>query len=194
MIKSEIIFSIICGFLVAEVLRELNFFIGGILFIILPILSVICLLISREIGKKFYFVFQLAKHILVGIFSTVADLKFFELLIYVFPWLQSQRLITKALSFIFSTAVKYPGNRLWTFKNQDIATENGIKKEFAKFFITNLVGLCIDIFVFKFFLDIVGPQFALSFVVWRKICIIMSAVAAGIWNFTAEKFLVFKNN
>lgn len=171
------IFSAICGLLVAEILREFGYYFYGFLFIFLPILSVVCLFMAEYFGKKFLFVFQISKHILVGVFATIIDLKVFELLF----WALSFDILVKTFSFIISVCIKYIGNKFWTFKK----TEEGITKfEFFKFFITNLVGLVIDVLCF-----IILTRF---FSFEARVSVLISAIIAGIWNFCMDKFFVFK--
>ncbi len=192
--KFDYIFSIICGFLVAELINNFYRFnlgiFGYLLFFILPLITIICLSISKNIGRKYLFVFQAGKHVLVGVFATIIDLKSFLFFAWVFPQLYIlSSVIIKTLSFIVAIIIKYIGNKFWTFQKN----EEGIsKKEFAKFLITNLIGLVIDVLVFYFLTKIISPQFGTSFSIWEKISVLISAVLAGVWNFCGDKFFVFK--
>lgn len=188
--KFDTLFPLICGLLVAEVLREFGYFFYGSLFIILPFLSLSCFYLAEFLGIKRPFVFQAGKHILVGTFATIIDLKIFEVLFWLFSFFTNiNAAFLKGFSFVFAIIIKYIGNKFWTFKK----IENGIsKKEFLGFFVTNSIGLAIDVFVFVFLTQILGPQFSLSVAVWRKFSVIISAIIAAIWNFCGDKFLVFK--
>lgn len=175
--KFDVIFAIICGLLVAEVLREFGYFWFGILFLILPILTLVCLWLAEELGKKHLFIFQVSKHVLVGVFATIVDLKVFELLL----WFLKLDILVKTFSFIISVFIKYIGNKFWTFQK----IEQGITKtEFSKFFITNLIGLLLDVSCFTFLTRVVALE--------PRISVLISAVLAGIWNFCMDKFFVFK--
>lgn len=175
--KFDVVFAIICGILVAEVLREFGYFFNGLLFLFLPILSLLCLWLAEHLGKKYLFIFQASKHVLVGTFATIIDLKVFEIIF----WLLSFGIFAKTVSFIISVIIKFIGNKFWTFKK----IENGIAKvEFFKFLIFNLAGLLIDVSSFAFLTKIILLE--------NRTSVIISAVIAGIWNFCSDKFFVFK--
>lgn len=183
--KFDTAFSIFCGLIVAEILREFGYCFYGLLFLILPILSLACLYLAEYLGKKFLFIFQVAKHILAGVFATIIDLKFFEFLL----WISGFGIFSKIISFITSAFIKYLFNKFWTFQKN----ETGISKlEFTKFLLTNLVGLVIDVSCFTLLTKFLGPQFLISEHLWIKLSVLISAVLAGTWNFCGDKFFVFK--
>ncbi|KKP32948.1 MAG: hypothetical protein A2312_00755 [Candidatus Staskawiczbacteria bacterium RIFOXYB2_FULL_32_9] len=192
--KFDVIFSILCGILVAELINNFYGFslgiFGWILFLILPAASILCLQLVENIGKKYLFVFQAGKHVLVGVFATIVDLKSFLFLAWIFPQLYLlSSIIIKTFSFILAIIIKYVGNKFWTFQKNE---EGVSKKEFTKFLITNLIGLTIDVLVFYFLTKVISPQFGVLFVIWEKLSVLISAVLAGIWNFCGDKFFVFK--
>ena len=122
-------------------------------------------------------IFQATKHIIVGIFATLVDLLFFEILIWVFP---AGALIIKAVSFIASTLIKYGGNKYWAFEQHQ---KEYWQKEAMVFFFITLVGLGIDITAFFYLThQLIG----------QAVSVLLAAVIAGAWNFLGYKFLVFK--
>lgn len=130
--------------------------------------------------------FQAGKHILVGAFATVVDAKFFEFLLIIFiPF----PLVSKGVSFFLSTLIKYSGNKYWTFQKHE--RENW-HIEAGKFLLIMLIGLAIDVSVFHYLTNILGPQFSINSALWIKSSVVLSAIVAAIWNFTGDKFLVFK--
>ncbi len=192
--KVDIFFSLFCGWTVSFLVKDflfsggvrMGFFHSALLWTALPLLALVCLWIASLIGKKFFFVFQGAKHILVGAFATVVDARFFDFLLAViipFP------LVSKGISFFISTLIKYSGNKYWTFQKPE--RENW-HVELVKFLAIMLVGLAIDVSVFHYLTNILGPQFAISSALWVKSSVVFSAMVAAIWNFTGDKFLVFK--
>jgi putative flippase GtrA len=183
--KFDIAFSIFCGLIVAEILREFGYYFYGALFLFLPILTVVCLYFAEHLSKSFLFIFQLAKHILAGVFATIVDLKFFEFLF----WISGFGILSKIISFIVSAFIKYLFNKFWTFQKNET---NISKLEFIKFLVTNLVGLIIDVSCFAFLTKFLGPQFLISEHLWIKLSVLISAVLAGAWNFCGDKFFVFK--
>ncbi|MSU54785.1 MAG: GtrA family protein [Candidatus Staskawiczbacteria bacterium] len=191
----DVIFALICGrvvgFVVSDFLEELKVSTTAgqdiIIWLAFPLLALVCLWIANAIGRKFLFVFQVAKHILVGTFATVIDLKLFEILLA--GIFLTNPLISKSISFLFSTTLKYIGNKYWTFKKHE---KEGMHKEIAQFFLIMLVGLAIDVSVFYCATKIIGPQFGISIIIWTKLSVIFAALVAAIWNFTGDKFIVFK--
>ena len=189
-----LIFGRIIGFLLGDFLREwginIGFYWALIIWLIFPIVSLVCLWLAFLIGKKLLFVFQGAKFILVGAAATVVDLKIFEFLIWLFvASIPIALLIPKGISFIFSTLLKYWGNKYWAFQKHE---KEDIYKEIIQFFLITFVGLIIDIASFYYFTKILGPQFSLPIGVWIKLSVIFAGITAALWNFLGYKFFVFK--
>lgn len=194
----DIILSVICGlsisFLVNDFLiglgLEVGFYYGLTLWIILPLIFTICLWVAYLIGRKLLFVFQAAKHLLVGSFATVMDLKIFEFLFLAFSiYVPIGSIVAKSSSFIISTFFKFWGNKYWAFQETE---KKNIYKEAFQFFLITFVGLLIDVFSFYCFTEILGPQFSIPSAIWIKLSVIISAIIAALWNFSGYKFLVFK--
>jgi putative flippase GtrA len=116
---------------------------------------------------------QAIRHLLIGGFATLIDLAIFKILFCFNP------LTSKSISFLVATAIKYWGNKHWAFKKPE---KDGIIKEIIFFLVVTIVGLAIDIAAFTFF----------SFYIWESASVILAAIIAAGWNFTAYKFLVFK--
>ena len=192
--KFDIFFSLFCGwtvsFLVKDFLRAggvtVTFWHIAVLWILLPAVSLFCLWVAYQLGKKYAFFFQMGKHVLVGAFATVVDARFFEFfaaVIFPFP------LISKSASFIISMLIKYSGNKFWTFQKHE--RENW-HIELSKFAMIMLVGLTIDVSMFHWLTGFVGAPFGVSEGLWVKSSVVMSALVAAVWNFAGDKFLVFK--
>lgn len=203
---TDIVFALvsgrIVGFLVGDFLREWGIHIGFywvmLIWFGLPLVSLFCLWIASIIGRKFLFLYQVAKFLLVGAVATILDLKLFELFaalaFFIIPF---GFLISKAISFLISTALKYWGNKYWAFGlHEPFGSDQGKKEDLHKeafiFFITTLGGLIIDVAVFYYLVRILGSQFALPAEIWVKLSVIIAAIVAAIWNFSGYKFLVFK--
>ena len=197
----DVIFALICGRIIAWLAHD--FLIGygieigyykWLLYLILPIFSLFCLWLAYSVGKKLLFVFQAAKYFLIGIFVTVVDLKLFELLLWIFslfaiPVVFITPIISKGISFLISTYIKYWGNKHWTFEKSG---KEGIGQEFFQFVIVTVVGLGLDVGSFFYFVKIMGPQLGASEDVWIKLSVILAALVAAVWNFLGYKFMVFK--
>ena len=194
----DIIFALICGRIVAwlahDFLKGYGIEIGSykwLLYFALPIFSLACLWLAYLIGKKLLFVFQAAKYVLVGIFVTIVDLKLFEFLVWIFLLFLTaiNPIISKGISFLISTYIKYWGNKHWTFEKPE---KEGIRQEIFQFVIVTIIGLGIDVGSFFYFTKIMGPQLGATEDVWTKLSVIFAALVAAIWNFLGYKVMVFK--
>ena len=126
---------------------------------------------------------QIAKHITVGAGATLVDLGIFELIL---SWLAPLPLLANGISFFIATCIKYVGNKYWTFQKHE---REKMATEVAIFFFVTSIGLLIDVTIFHFVSQLATP---LSDDIWRKISVILAAGVAAIWNFSADKFIVFK--
>lgn len=192
----DVIFALACGWMlnwvVFDILQSFGIDFGlwrWLLSWVLPIIAFVCLWLAYLIGRKFLFVFQAAKHILVGAFATVVDLKIFEGLVILFSGAVGITLVFKGISFLFSTTLKYWGNKHWAFEKFE---KEELVKEISQFFIVTVIGLILDTGSFFYFTKIMGSQFGLSFHIWTEFSVIFAAIIAAVWNFLGYKFLVFK--
>jgi len=193
--KEDIIFAGITGFSVAfifaDFLQATKFSsFAWHLFWLFPVLSVVCLEIANQIGKKITFIDEAAKFFLVGAFSAVIDIKVFQFSVWALGlFILASPLISKSISFLAATVVKYTGNKLWVFEKNG---KDGIKKEIIQFFVITLIGMIIDVTAFYYLTKIMGPQFSMQPKVWEELSIIFAALVAALWNFLGYKFWVFK--
>lgn len=194
----DILFALACGkvvgFVIGDILKGLGvdagLYVVVTLWVVLPLLALFCLWVAEVIGRKVLFVFQAAKFFLVGAFATVVDLKFFELLIWIFAFFAPIPLLAaKSISFIAATLVKYWGNKYWAFTKHE---KENMHKEIVQFFAITLVGLAIDLGAFYYATSMLGPQLGIPLVVWTKLSVIFAGIAAALWNFLGYKFWVFK--
>jgi len=160
------------------------------LIVIFPILSIVCLWLAYLIGKKYFFILQAARFLLIGVLGTLIDLGVLNILIWisgiasgiVFPFF-------KGFSFIIATCSKYFGHKFWVFEKKEMI---GVKKEFGKFFLVSLGGLIINVTVASLVVNLIQPQFGLSEAIWANVGGITAALVTVIWNFLGYKFVVFK--
>ena len=194
----DIIFALITGrvvgFLVQDFLWELNITTNVteniIVWIIFPLLALLGLWLCQIIGRRLTFVHQAGKHLLIGAFATIFDLKLFEWLIWVagIVFLVNP-LVAKGVSFIAATFIKYWGNKYWAFERHENAN---MRQELTQFFLITIIGLIIDVAVFYGAIKFLGPFIPFSPILWTKLAVIMAALVAAIWNFLGYKFFVFK--
>ncbi|MCX6722046.1 MAG: GtrA family protein [Candidatus Staskawiczbacteria bacterium] len=188
--KNDIIFAIISGLSVAWVcddflakynLRRYSL----VLLFALPVLAVLGLWLADIIGRKQLFVRQVGKFALAGAAADVVDIKVFQLLFQ----LTNFSLISKSISFLAATFLKFWWNKYWGFEKPQ---KDGIKKEITQFFLITVVGLAINLISFNYFTAITGPQFSMTPDIWRESSTIFAALIASVWNFLGYKFIVFK--
>jgi len=161
-----------------------------LLFIIFPILALLGLWISYLIGKKYLFVFQVAKFLLIGVLAVLIDLGVLNLLMSFFGVAAGWGFVLfKAISFIVATFSKFWGNKFWAFEQAE--TEK-MGKELLQFYVVTLVGMTVNVGIASFIVNIVGIQFGLPASVWANIGAIIAAIAGAAWNFLGYKFVVFK--
>lgn len=195
--KIDIILALITGEVAAwffyGILKTLKidfgflFWISTILF---PALTLFCLWLAYLIGKKFLFVFQVAKFVLVGVLATVVDLGAFNALI-LFSGIASgfYASVFKGITFIVSTSSKYSLDKFWAFEKMEKA---GIGKEFSQFFVVTLIGFVVNVGLFSFIDNTIGPQFGIETKPWANLAALFAAIITAAWNFVGYKFIVFK--
>jgi putative flippase GtrA len=158
--------------------------------VIFPFITLFCFWVAYVLGKKFLFIFQLAKFGLVGALNTFVDLGILSILMAVSGVASGLAYsVFKGISFIGATTNSYFWNKLWTFekkKSQDA------KKEFLQFLIVSGVGFAINVGVAYFVVNMIGPKFGLSAQIWGMLGAVVAAFGAMTWNFLGYKFIVFK--
>ena len=194
--KIDIIFAILSGlgvaWLASSLLKDFGIyikFLSLILAIGLPILALIGLWISYLIGKKFLFVFQVAKFLLIGVLATLVDLSVFKLLGVIFLGTAFTNLVFKGASFLVATFAKYWGNKFWAFENME---KEGMGKEITQFYVVTAISLGINVGIFSLIVNKIGPQFGTPPATWNTIGILIAAIVVSVWNFLGYKFIVFK--
>jgi len=195
--RTDIILAIVTGEVVAwffyGILKTLKIDLGVLFWIstmLFPAVTLFCLWISYLIGKKFLFVFQAAKFVLVGVLATVVDLGTFNGLILIFGIASGfYASVFKGITFIVATFSKYFLDKFWAFEKME---KEGMGKEFSQFFIITLIGFAVNVGLFSFINDTIGPQFGIETKLWANFGALLSAVMTATWNFLGYKFIVFK--
>jgi len=198
--KSDIIIAFLIGGITA--LYFMNLFSGltektpflspilKILPVVFSLLSIFCLWLAYLLGKKFLFIFQLAKFLLVGTLAAIFDLGILSLFIGYSGVIAGLGFsFFKGISFIIATSAKYFADKFWAFKKTETS---GMNREFGKFFIVTIIGLVINVAVASWIVNRVGPQFGLPPEIWANFAGIAAILVTFIWNFISYKFLVFK--
>lgn len=195
--KVDLVFSFITGEGVAWLFlwliknSPLNLpFLNFLLPISFPILAIFAIFLAEIIGKKFLFVYQLAKFLLIGAFFAIFDLIILNLLMAYFGISKKQLIkyaIFVAFSFTLVTVFKYFANKYWAFEKRE---KERMEKEFATFFLVTLISGLIQVGVASFFFKIL--VFKLPELLAANFGKIFGIIFASAWNFLGYKFFVFK--
>ena len=158
---------------------------------IFPVLAVLGVWISYLIGKRYLFVYQLAKFLLIGAFFSVFDLIIFNFLLGYFG-ISREEIVRYAffvvISFTIVTVIKYLGDKYWAFE------KSGMEKagmEITSYFVITLISGVIQTASASFLFALIPSIFGNAMVV-GNIAKIGGIVIASIWNFLGYKFIVFK--
>lgn len=137
---------------------------------------------------------QLIKFCIVGASSTIVDkgilyalLSFGERQAPQVPWW-----VWATISFCFGVSNGFFWNRRWTFRE---AQNHKANTQYAKFVLTNIIGLSLNLMFTKVFLMLFTGQLVHDENPDKKIAVIASLCAVPIvvvWNFSAAKFWTFK--
>ncbi len=158
--------------------------------IFLPILALFGLWVCYLVGRKFLFVFQAGKFLLIGVLATLVDLGVFKFLGFISGLTVAWALNTfKGISFLVATFAKYWGNKFWAFEKME---RRRMGKEISQFYLVTILGLGINVGVFSLIVNTIGPQFGTPLEIWRTFGVIIAALVVAIWNFLGYKFIVFK--
>lgn len=197
--KIDIIFALLIGEVLAwffyGILENLELeieikFLKWLLVLLMPILSLMGLWICYLIGKRFLFVFQLGKFLLMGALATIIDIGILNVLMNFFKITAGIFYsLFVSISFVIATTIKYFGDKFWAF--QKMETEK-MGREFTQFFIITLISGVIHVAIASFIVNVIGPQFGISSLIWANIGKIGGIIGAFIWNFLGYKFIVFK--
>jgi putative flippase GtrA len=165
-------------------------FLNWLLPVLFPILAIFGIWVAEIIGRRFLFIYQLAKFLLVGAFFAVFDLIILNSLMAYFGITKEAILKYSTfviVSFITVTIFKYFANKYWAFEKTE---KERMEREFGIFFLVTAISGVIQVGVasllFKFLTLIISPFLA------GNIGKISGIVVASAWNFLCYKFLVFK--
>jgi len=195
--KTDIIIAIITGeglawlfiWLIKKSAMEMAF-LNWALPVFLPVLVLTGLWFSYLIGKKYLLIFQLAKFVLIGALFALFDLVILNSLMGYFGiTVGIGYSVFVTISFVIITTVKYVADKYWAFEKTE---GKQIGMEFAGFFVVTLISGVIHIGVASLIVNIVGPLFGISALLWANLGKILGILVASAWNFIGYKFLVFK--
>ncbi len=194
--KKDAVISAIIGFLIGVFfyivlkIAEIEIPYSWLIAIVFPPLTLFGMLIASYLGKRFLFILQTARFVLVGALNTFVDLG----VLNVFIWISGIATgplypVFKGISFVIATVNSYFWNKYWTFEK---GKEPPKAEEFSKFLITVIIGFFINVGVASIVVNVIGPQFGITEKVWASVGAFTATLIAWVWNFIGVKFIVFK--
>ncbi len=191
--------GLICGILAFFVLRYFHLkegfvlpLIGDRFFLLLfaCILFPLALFIANFLFQKIKSLLQLVKFLEVGVLNTLIDNGILNFLM----WKTGIEkggfyLIFIGIAFTIATVNSYCWNKFWTFEKTET---RAVPKEFGAFYIVTVISLLIREAIAHGVVNIMGPQFGLSPLLWANVGWGIGILCAFMWNFLGYKFLIFK--
>ena len=166
-------------------------FLYWLLPLVFPLFVLFGVWIAYLIGKKYLFVYQLAKFLLIGACFAIFDLIILNFLLDYFGISKEEKLkysVFVTISFVVATIVKYIADKYWAFEQKE---KKELGKEFGKFFIITLISGGIQVGTAFLIFSAIAPLLASS-IVAGNIGKIGGIVVASAWNFLGYKFIVFR--
>lgn len=135
---------------------------------------------------------QLIKFTLIGLLAVLTDLIFYFIFLNIIPSnlfdFLSTESVSKALSFVCGIFVTYNLNKYWTWRKRDRS-----HKRLAKFTVLYSTSLFLNVAVNGTALYILKNYEWLAFLPKKYLIAFVAATgASAIFNFTGQKFWVFK--
>lgn len=187
--------GLICGILGFFILRYLKLKLPLIeerYFLLLSacVLFPLALLITNFLFQRFKSLLQLVKFLEVGVLNTLID----NAILNLFMWSTGIKkggfyLIFIGIAFSIATVNSYCWNKFWTFEKRET---KAIPKEFSSFYIVTAISLFLREVIAHGVVNVIGPQFGLSPLLWANIGWGIGILCVFIWNFLGYKFLIFK--
>ena len=158
--------------------------------IVFPLATFAAMAVGTWAGRRIPVVYQLTKFALVGGQNFLIDLGILNLLIAASGVSEGfAASVWKAIAFLVAVSSSFFWNKFWTFRS--LSTERA-GAQFAEFLVVSGIGLGINVAVFAFINDGLGPQGGASPELWASAAAVGAAVAGLAWNFVGYKFIVFR--
>lgn len=96
-----------------------------------------------------------------------------------------------SVSFVVGVISSYIWNKYWAFKSNNNDNDKG--KEFAKFFIVNIIAFIVNVSVASVVVNYIHPIFGMNAHIWANIGTAAGSAVALIFSFVGFKIVVFKD-
>lgn len=197
-IMKDYIFAGFIGFITAVLVISILFSLKAVVFsnwflfapFVIAFFWILIIYAAKIISRRFLWFFQLAKFVIVGFLNTSIDfgiLNFFMAL----SGISSGSIFSgfKSLSFIIANLNSYFWNKRWSFQKE---TEKAIGKEYLVYLLISIASVFINVGLASLIVNVIGPQFGFSAIVWANMGAAIGTALGLVWNFLGYKFLVFK--
>ena len=135
-------------------------------------------------------IFQFVKYSAVAVTSTLLGWAVFNMLIFLTGTAQGLIINLFAVaSFLVSRTYSFFWIKFWIFKRRE--TDN-IKQEVIKVFGISGILTLVNLFIIHTGVNIIGPSFGISPIVWSNIFFLLTIPVSLFGNFLGYKFLVFR--
>lgn len=159
--------------------------------LILPIATVVGYLILFRVSRRFPVMLQVSRYGLIGLFNTIFNLAIIDILIV---WTNIASGYTAdlfaAISFVIVVTNSFFWNKYWTFES---GAGEKTRKEYIQFFAVSISGALINLAIFHFIVNIVGPRGGIEPKAWANIAQAIGIPVSFVWNFFGYRLFVFKN-
>ncbi len=156
-----------------------------LLFVIFPIVCVVGMQIAHRVGKKYSFLWQMAKFGFVGVLNTAIDFGVLNALIALTSITAGIGIIgLNVLSFLVAVTNSYFWNKQWVFSA-------GKKGNFVTFLVVTLIGLSINTGTVYILTTYLGPDSNSSQTQWANLAKVIATCFSLMWNFVGYKLIVF---
>jgi len=134
--------------------------------------------------------FQFGKYFVVGTTSTILSWAVFNLLMFFTDIAQGLIINLYAIiAFVVSRIYSFFWTKFWVFKHKK---RENIKQEWVRFFAVSTALTIINLLIIHTGVNIIGPQFGISPVIWSNIFFLLTIPTSMFGNFFGYKFLVFR--
>lgn len=135
-------------------------------------------------------IFQFIKYSSVAITSTFFSWAVFNLLIFLTGTAQGLIInLFTFVAFLVSRSYSFFWTKFWIFKSPE---KGNVKQEIIKFFGISGILTLVNMLIIHIGVNIIGPSFGISPVVWSNIFFFLTIPVSLFGNFFGYKFLVFR--
>ena len=158
--------------------------------VVFPVFTVAAMAAGSFVGRRIAVAYQFSKFLLVGGLNFLIDLGVLNLLIFLTGIASGFYAVTfKAAAFLTAVVSSFLWNKFWTFR---AGGSSGAALQFTEFLMVSVIGFFLNVGLFAFFNDFVGPRAGIDQTTWATVSAFLAALTGLFWNFVGYKFFVFR--